>query len=79
MEDVLGEKVYQNAIGFIKVSGDNPLDASRIHPRWYKLAQKVAKDALGKKTDSNLNVIKEINRRPRVLKKLNFKHYVKYL
>jgi uncharacterized protein len=39
----LGEKTFEQAAGFLRVmSGDNPLDASAVHPETYPLVQRIA-------------------------------------
>lgn len=41
----LGPKTYQQAAGFLRVSGSqNPLDNSAVHPERYALVEKMAKD-----------------------------------
>uniref|UniRef100_UPI0028A956F4 Tex family protein n=1 Tax=Pseudomonas sp. TaxID=306 RepID=UPI0028A956F4 len=41
----LGEKTYVLAAGFLRVmNGDNPLDASAVHPETYPLVQRIAAD-----------------------------------
>ncbi|MBD1586108.1 Tex family protein [Pseudomonas typographi] len=41
----LGEKTFEQAAGFLRVmSGDNPLDASAVHPEAYPLVQRIAQD-----------------------------------
>jgi uncharacterized protein len=41
----LGEKTYEQAAGFLRVmDGDNPLDASAVHPESYPLVQKILAD-----------------------------------
>lgn len=41
----LGPKTYQQAAGFLRVSGsNNPLDNSAVHPERYALVEKMAKD-----------------------------------
>jgi transcriptional accessory protein Tex/SPT6 len=38
-----GEKTYQQAAGFLRVmDGDNPLDASAVHPESYAVVEKIA-------------------------------------
>ncbi len=38
----LGEKTYQQAIGFLRITGgDNPLDASAVHPEAYPIIHKI--------------------------------------
>lgn len=39
----MGEKTYQLAAGFLRVmDGDNPLDASAVHPESYPIVEKIA-------------------------------------
>ena len=41
----LGEKTYELAAGFLRVmNGDNPLDASAVHPEAYPLVKRIAQD-----------------------------------
>ena len=41
----LGEKTFEQAAGFLRVTGgDNPLDASAVHPESYPLVQKILAD-----------------------------------
>lgn len=41
----LGEKTFIQAAGFLRVmDGDNPLDASAVHPETYPLVQRIAAD-----------------------------------
>ncbi len=41
----LGEKTFEQAAGFLRVmNGDNPLDASAVHPETYPLVQRIARD-----------------------------------
>ncbi len=40
----LGPKAYEQAAGFLRVTGDNPLDASAVHPERYSLVKKMAAD-----------------------------------
>lgn len=42
----LGPKAFEQAAGFLRVrGGENPLDASAVHPERYKLVETMAKDA----------------------------------
>ena len=60
----LGEKTFEQAAGFLRVSnGDNPLDASSVHPEAYPVVEKIIVDL--KKP------IKEIMGDARALKGLN--------
>ncbi|MEB0135528.1 Tex family protein [Actimicrobium sp. CCC2.4] len=41
----LGDKTFEQAAGFLRVTGgDNPLDASAVHPESYALVQKILAD-----------------------------------
>lgn len=41
----LGQKAYEQCAGFLKVKdGDNPLDASAVHPEAYSIVQSMAND-----------------------------------
>jgi uncharacterized protein len=41
----LGEKTYEQAAGFLRImGGDNPLDASAVHPESYPLVNKILSD-----------------------------------
>src|SRR5690606_40728063 len=41
----LGEKVYEQAAGFLRIhQGNNPLDASAVHPESYSIVQRMADD-----------------------------------
>jgi protein Tex len=41
----LGDKTFEQAAGFLRVmNGDNPLDASAVHPETYALVQRIAAD-----------------------------------
>jgi uncharacterized protein len=46
----LGEKTFEQAAGFLRVKGDNPLDDSAVHPERYALVKRIASD-LGRKVD----------------------------
>lgn len=60
----LGEKTYQQAVGFLRIiEGDNPLDASAVHPESYPLVDQVlarcrltVKELMG-----NVSVINTLN------------------
>jgi uncharacterized protein len=42
----LGPKAFEQAAGFLRVpSGDDPLDASAVHPERYPLVERIARDA----------------------------------
>jgi uncharacterized protein len=40
----LGAKVYEQAAGFLRVQGENPLDNSAVHPENYPLIERMAAD-----------------------------------
>ncbi len=40
----LGPKAFEQAAGFLRVRGDNPLDASAVHPERYALVARMAAD-----------------------------------
>uniref|UniRef100_I2Q598 Transcriptional accessory protein n=1 Tax=Desulfovibrio sp. U5L TaxID=596152 RepID=I2Q598_9BACT len=41
----LGPKAFEQAAGFLRVRGEEPLDASAVHPERYALVRRMAKDA----------------------------------
>ncbi|OGR35365.1 MAG: RNA-binding transcriptional accessory protein [Desulfovibrionales bacterium GWA2_65_9] len=41
----LGPKAYEQAAGFLRVRGDEPLDQSAVHPERYPLVKRMARDA----------------------------------
>ena len=41
----LGPKAYEQAAGFLRVRGGEPLDASAVHPERYPLVKRMARDA----------------------------------
>ncbi len=43
----LGDKAFEQAAGFLRIRGDNPLDASSVHPEAYPLVQRILQQ-LGK-------------------------------
>lgn len=50
----MGEKVFEQCAGFLKVEGDNILDNTSIHPEQYKNVELLAK-SLGKKVEDLIN------------------------
>lgn len=65
---LMGEKAYEQAAGFLRVTdGENPLDASAVHPESYHIVEKMAKD---------LNVdIQELISKKEILKKIDKENY----
>ena len=43
----LGDKTFEQAAGFLRVRGDNPLDASAVHPEAYPLAERILAELPG--------------------------------
>ncbi len=42
----LGDKTYEQAVGFLRIAnGDNPLDASAVHPEAYPVAETISQKA----------------------------------
>ncbi len=42
---LMGPKAFEQSAGFLRITdGDNPLDASAVHPESYKVVEKIAKD-----------------------------------
>jgi uncharacterized protein len=64
----LGKKAFEQAAGFLRVKGENPLDASAVHPERYSLVEKMAKD-LGVK-------VRELVGRPDLAERLDLERYV---
>jgi uncharacterized protein len=44
----LGDKTFELAAGFLRVRGDNPLDASAVHPEAYPVAARILQDLMQK-------------------------------
>ena len=64
----LGDKTFEQAAGFLRVSGgDNPLDASAVHPESYPLVEKILA-SLGKD-------IRQVSGDSKLLKSLNPANY----
>lgn len=65
----LGNKAYEQCAGFLRVpGGDNPLDASAVHPEAYKVVERIAAD---------LNVeVQQMIGNETLLKKVEPKKYV---
>ena len=55
----LGEKTFEQAAGFLRVKGDNPLDDSAVHPERYALVERIASD-LGRKVDQLIGDSKSV-------------------
>lgn len=60
----LGGKAFEQCAGFLRIKdGDNPLDASAVHPEAYKVVETMAKDLKAdvKSLIGNESLLKEIN------------------
>jgi uncharacterized protein len=44
----LGDKTFELAAGFLRIRGDNPLDASAVHPEAYPVAERILHDLMQK-------------------------------
>ncbi|BBP00999.1 Tex family protein [Sulfuriferula nivalis] len=44
----LGDKTFELAAGFLRIRGDNPLDASAVHPEAYPVAERILYDLMQK-------------------------------
>ncbi|HRX50017.1 MAG TPA: Tex family protein [Candidatus Krumholzibacteria bacterium] len=64
----LGEKTFQQAAGFLRVRGDNPLDATGVHPERYDLVERMAAD-LGRAPA-------DLAGAPNLLKTIDFTRYL---
>ncbi len=66
---LVGPKTFQQAAGFLRITdGDNPLDASAVHPESYYIVEKMAKD---------LGVdIKTLLKNKQLLKKIKIEKYI---
>jgi protein Tex len=60
----LGDKTFEQAAGFLRISGgENPLDASAVHPESYPLVEKILKD-IGKDVKQvigDISLLKSLN------------------
>jgi protein Tex len=65
----LGAKAYEQCAGFLRIKdGDNPLDASAVHPEVYKIVEKMAAD-LGVQ-------VRELAGNDAMLKQIELKKYI---
>ncbi|MHA1898102.1 MAG: Tex family protein [Promethearchaeota archaeon] len=74
----MGEKTYEQCVGFLKIiDGDNPLDATTIHPESYWIVEGILK-YIGE----DLNILRDKSRRKELeekIKKIRPKELIKYL
>lgn len=66
---LMGTKAFEQSAGFLRIlDGDNPLDASAVHPESYKVVEKMAKD---------LNVdVKTLIKDRTIQNKININNYI---
>jgi len=65
----MGEKAFEQAAGFLRINnGENPLDASAVHPESYHIIDKMAKDLNATVTD--------LMKKAELRKLINLKSYV---
>jgi uncharacterized protein len=66
----LGDKTFEQAAGFLRImNGDNPLDASAVHPEAYPVVQRIL-------SDIKANSLREIMGDTNHLRKIEAKKYV---
>ena len=64
----LGDKAFEQAAGFLRIAnGDNPLDASAVHPEAYPLVQKILADIQ--------KDVKAVMGEPKLIKSLHAEKY----
>ncbi len=65
---LMGNKAFEQCAGFLRITdGDNPLDASAVHPESYSIVENIAKD---------LNVeVAELIKNKKLLEKINLDDY----
>ncbi len=69
----LGEKTFEQAAGFLRImNGDNPLDASAVHPESYPLVEKILGDLQKKQATLELRALVG---QSSLLKSLKPEHY----
>ncbi|MFZ2628505.1 MAG: Tex family protein [Rugosibacter sp.] len=70
----LGDKTFEQAAGFLRImNGDNPLDASAVHPEAYPVVQRILSDI---KRGTEANSLREIMGDANQLRKIEAKKYV---
>ncbi len=59
----LGKKTFEQAAGFLRIKGGNPLDDSAVHPERYTLVEKIAGDAGCRVTDlvGNVEAVRSVD------------------
>ena len=91
-ETCLQKTVYINAIGFIKILQDpymndqdatgvyDKLDTSRIHPDFYQIAVKIAREALEEQgNQERIDYVRRVMENPKKLSELDLDDYAKHL
>lgn len=70
----LGDKTFEQAAGFLRImNGDNPLDASAVHPEAYPVVQRILSDI---KRGTEANSLRELMGDANQLRKIEAKKYV---
>ncbi|HPB90947.1 MAG TPA: Tex family protein [Rugosibacter sp.] len=70
----LGDKTFEQAAGFLRImNGDNPLDASAVHPEAYPVVQRILTDI---KRGTEANSLRELMGDANQLRKIEAKKYV---
>ncbi len=65
----LGDKVFEQAAGFLRiVNGENPLDASSVHPEAYSIVEKIL--------SSQKKSVNEIMGNSEIIKKINPREFI---
>ena len=93
LNNFLQKTVYINCIGFLKISaeidymddyeegGSDMLDTTRIHPDYYQMAKKIAKEAVddNRDKDDQRDVVARVMENPKRLSELDLEDYAKNL
>lgn len=88
----LDKTVYINCIGFIKINPDSQymeeeigggvydaLDTTRIHPDFYQMAVKIAKEASDDVNSDKIDAVRSVMADPSKLQELDLEDYAKHL
>ncbi|PJF17373.1 hypothetical protein PSACC_02866 [Paramicrosporidium saccamoebae] len=75
----LGPVVCFNCASFLRISGDEPLDRTRVHPENYPLARKMAADAMELALEDDERAVHAVMQHPTRLDDLLLDEYAKEL
>ena len=89
-QNILEKIVYINCCGFIKINPDqealedmgavyDALDTTRIHPDFYQMAVKIAREALKEPQNEKGDPIRKILQDPKKLEELDLIYYARHL